>query len=167
MFFKEITLSCTEANLVKKVPLTKARQAVIKRKLITQDKTVVRVTSAPIATHANAAAIRAKMLQQGMQNLVTAIKMNKQQHKCINMGGGHHYDLATIERKGENVKGLFLNLKEATTILAAILANKYSTPRSEGRTPKNKESAKNEPRSEQMGRYANKNDVTTNQLPRY
>ena len=90
----------------------------IKRKLITQDKTVAGVTSAPIATHANAAAIRAKMLQQGMQNLVTAIKMNKQQHKCIKMGGGRHYDLATIEQKGENVKDLFLNLKESATILA-------------------------------------------------
>jgi hypothetical protein len=45
----------------------------IKRKLITQDKTVAGVTSAPIATYANAAAVRAKMLQQGMKNLVTAI----------------------------------------------------------------------------------------------
>jgi hypothetical protein len=112
MMTSDYALLCTEANLVKKVPLTKARQAVIKRKLITQDKTVAGVTSAPIATHANAAAIRAKMLQQGMQNLVTAIKMNKQQHKCIDMGGGHHYDLATIKQKGGNVKGLFLNLKK-------------------------------------------------------
>jgi hypothetical protein len=81
MFFNAITQVCTKANLVKKVPLTKAKQVVMKREMIIERKTVAGVTSARIAKHSDAATTRAKMLQQCIQTLCTAIKINKQHHK--------------------------------------------------------------------------------------
>jgi hypothetical protein len=44
--------------------------------------------------------------------------MNKQHHKCTNTGG-HHYDLTTIEKKGETSKEIILKLKETVSILTA------------------------------------------------
>jgi len=119
MFFNAITQVCTKANLVKKVPLTKATQATMKRKMIIKGTTVAGVTSALIAKNADAAATRGKMLLQCMQTLCTAIKKNKQHHKCANTGGEHRYDFTTIEKKRETCKELFLNLKETVSTLTA------------------------------------------------
>jgi len=54
-----------------------------------------------------------------MQTLCTAIKKNKQHHKCANTGGEHRYDFTTIEKKRGTCKELFLNLKETVSTLTA------------------------------------------------